>query len=1050
MVIRLQDLDGTDGFVVVGDGFYDRAGFEVNGGGDVNGDGIDDFVVVGASQPEFPEFNTASFPSETYLIYGRDGGFERTLDLGSLDGTDGTRLHYDGDEDFLFISSSIAGDFNNDGIDDVVIGSFGPERFNGPGYAFVVYGQPGGLGAAVDLETLDGADGFAFEVMTTGGPGGPVSFLGDVNGDDFDDIAVGADDAGVLASGITYVVYGTDAAPGPLIDGADLDGSDGSRLMGAELFEGAGRTVAAAGDVNGDGLPDLLVGASLASPYGRSEAGVVYVVFGDAAGFPADVDLGALDGMNGFRVVGPTATGFIGIGDGLAGIGDVNGDGFDDIALGLRFGNTAYVLYGNAGAFDDTIDLAQFDASQGFRIVGTDGGSVGSAIAPAGDVNGDGRDDFILGDPASGGSGPGGAHVVFGRDSGFGATLDLATLTLADGATLIGPEGVELLGFSVAGAGDVNDDGFDDVLVSAPSEGILSSIGSAYLVFGAADFGTSNLTGGDGPDELTGGPAADVIMGLGGDDVLSGLGGDDDLQGGPGDDVLIGGAGADLLQGGDDVDTASYVTATTGVEVDLGAGTAARGDAAGDVLTGIENLTGGAGFDTLTGDAGPNRIEGGPGQDTLDGAAGDDVILGGDRNDRLTGGAGMDDVRGEAGDDYLIARGDGDRIDGGAGVDTVDYTSGPPTLDVRLYDSAGPGGDVLIGIENVVGNSGDDFIAGNSAANRLLGLDGNDLIRAGSAADTVLGGIGDDVIRGQDGDDRLYGGPGADFIDGGAGLDTVSLAQEGIGVVAFLDGTPGGTGDRFVDIEIVEGSVGDDVVTGTAAAETLSGWLGNDTLMGGSGGDRLDGSSGNDWLFGGFGRDMLTGSRGADQLTGGDGRDILDGGPGEDWTRYDDATAGVSVRIYDGTASDGDTLTAIEHIAGGRFGDYLAGNSGVNHILGGDGADQIRGGSADDVLVGGAGADLIFGQEGDDRIWGELGRDIFVHAPGDGHDRIEDYAFNGDRLDLRAHGIADFAAFLALTTDTAEGALVQIDGANSVLLVGVLEAEIGQEDVLIS
>ncbi|NYZ22635.1 beta strand repeat-containing protein, partial [Azospirillum oleiclasticum] len=211
----------------------------------------------------------------------------------------------------------------------------------------------------------------------------------------------------------------------------------------------------------------------------------------------------------------------------------------------------------------------------------------------------------------------------------------------------------------------------------------------------------------------TGNELANTLTGQAGDDTLSGLGGND---------TLTGGAGADTLDGGLGTDTASYAGAAAGVAVDLTAGTASGGDATGDVLTGIENLTGGNGADALTGDAGVNVLNGNAGADTLTGL---------DGNDTLIGGAGAD------------------ALDGGLGTDTASYATSGASVAVDLADGGGTAGDAagdtLTGIENLTGGNGADTLLGDGGANRIDGGAGNDTLQGRGGNDSLVGGSGTDT-----------------------------------------------------------------------------------------------------------------------------------------------------------------------------------------------------------------------------------------------------------------------------------------------------------------
>ena len=278
---------------------------------------------------------------------------------------------------------------------------------------------------------------------------------------------------------------------------------------------------------------------------------------------------------------------------------------------------------------------------------------------------------------------------------------------------------------------------------------------------------------------------ANVLSGDGGSDVLDGMAGSDTIDGGSGNDQLRGGAGVDALYGGSGVDTASYDGSGAGVSVSLLTGIGNGGDAQGDTLDGIENLSGSQANDNLAGNAGANALQGGDGNDVL---------------------------RGDAG---------ADRLDGGAGTDTASYHESTAGVTLDLVAGTGSGGnaqgDTLIGIENLTGsNQGNDSLSGNAGANTLSGWGGDDMLR---------------------------GGAGADRLDGGVGIDTASYYTGTVGVTVNLStgaGTGGDAqGDILVGIENVNGSIGADQITGSALANVLNGWAGQDVLTGGAGADRF-------------------------------------------------------------------------------------------------------------------------------------------------------------------------------------------------------------------
>jgi glycosylphosphatidylinositol phospholipase D len=432
-----QTIDlATDADVTIqGAAANELSGFSVSGAGDVNGDGIDD-LIIGA-----PFAN--GFAGASYVVFGSDQGFPATIDLATDADVTIQGAGFSGG----YVSE--AGDVNGDGIDDLLIGYSLP-----PGASYVVFGSDQGFPATIDLAT--GAD------LTLQG-GKAVSDAGDVNGDGIDDLIIGAEGAGA-----SYVVFGSDQGFPATIDlatGADLI------IQGATAYDLSGESVSGAGDVNGDGIDDIIIGAPHANPNGRDTAGASYVVFGSAQGFPATIDLATEADLTiqGAAVNDNSGTA-------VSGAGDVNGDGIDDLIIGASYADpngrfaagASFVVFGSDQGFPATIDLAT-DAD--LIIQGaTEYDSAGFSVSGAGDVDGDGIDDLIIGAPGAGAS-----YVVFGSDQGFPATIDLAT----DADLVMTGDNA---GFSVGGAGDVNGDGIDDLIIGAPFAD--DGAGASYVVFG--------------------------------------------------------------------------------------------------------------------------------------------------------------------------------------------------------------------------------------------------------------------------------------------------------------------------------------------------------------------------------------------------------------------------------------------------------------------------------------------------------------------------------------------------------------------------------------
>jgi len=418
-----------------------------------------------------------------------------TIDLAHLNGSNGFRLDGVLTSDKTGFSVSGAGDINNDGFDDVIVGM--PHSYDDyySGASVVVFGKATGFGATFALSSLDGSNGFRLNGVTGGEAAGlSVSSAGDVNGDGFDDLIIGAPLSDVIShdSGFSYVVFGKASGFSAAFELSSLDGSNGFRLD-PPTSNLTGWSVSGAGDINGDGFDDVIIGAPYAAPNG-SKSGSSYIVFGKASGFSATLDLSSLDGSTGFRVDGVSADNQAGI---SVNAGDVNGDGFDDLLIGAYYADpdgagsgSSYVIFGKASGFDATLDLSSLDGANGFRMDGAAAGDAsGYSISGAGDVNGDGFDDVIIGAPDAdpNGDSSGASYVVFGKASGFGATLALSSLDGSNGFRLEGVSAGDYSGKSVSDAGDFNGDGFDDLIVgsyAADTNG--DDSGASYLIFGKA------------------------------------------------------------------------------------------------------------------------------------------------------------------------------------------------------------------------------------------------------------------------------------------------------------------------------------------------------------------------------------------------------------------------------------------------------------------------------------------------------------------------------------------------------------------------------------
>ncbi len=305
-----------------------------------------------------------------------------------------------------------------------------------------------------------------------------------------------------------------------MLELSSLDGDNGFVINGIDAFDNSGISVSSAGDVNGDGIGDLIIGAWGAHPNGQIDAGESYVVFGTSTGFTASLNVSALNGTNGFVVNGVDVNDVSGRSVSFA--GDVNGDGIGDLIIGAPYadpnGQTnageSYVVFGKSTGFAASINLSALNGTNGFVLNGVDAGDrSGRSVSSAGDVNGDGIGDLIIGagsaDP-NGQTNAGESYVVFGGlGVGASGSLNLSTLNGTNGFVVNGIDVVDLSGSSVSSAGDVNDDGIDDLIIGALNGGPngQTTAGESYVVFGkdtavdgpfAASLDLSALDGTDG------------------------------------------------------------------------------------------------------------------------------------------------------------------------------------------------------------------------------------------------------------------------------------------------------------------------------------------------------------------------------------------------------------------------------------------------------------------------------------------------------------------------------------------------------------------------
>lgn len=1007
--------------------------------GDLDGDGVVDLAAANMLLSE------RSQGAVEILLLNSNGTVKSRVEIGN-NRNGGPLL---GDRDSFGNSLAGLGDLDGDGIADLAVSASydnsGTSEIPRMGVVHVLLMNSNGTVKSTKklASGQNGMPSLSDPIYNGSWFGASLTSLGDQDGDGVTDLAVGVPSFNHFGYGTFFVLNlnsdGTAKGGAPMLRGTQF----GLRTSSLEQIGYAGTSV---GDLDGDEITDIAVQSYGYEGSQGFHAGVQILFLNADKTIKASQEV--LRGVTGDFDSATSKPQYDQLGITLASLGDLDGDGISELAVGAptddsagNYDGAVYILFlkptppkvtlsqvTNQGAGTATItarlnystkepvvvDLAWSGTANGKSDYSRSGSQI---VIPAGSTSGsvsltflpdtvDEAAETVIVDIAgvTNGTESGNQQVTITIDdddpSPISVTRSNGVLTIAN----VGGIATDIrIGLDAATSRlqvESLTDGMMASLFRSPLEGlrgVVVNLGPQSDRFNASTIVLPiTVNGGAGNDTIVGGAWTDLLNGEAGADSIIAGGGRDTVSGGVGDDTLDGGASIDLLMEVGDVSFTLTSASLSGLGSDQFIGFEAANLTGGNSDNTIDasaagfsvGINGGVGADTLLGSNFADTLNAGTGNDALFGYGGRDLLMGGAGNDVLDGGSSEDTLDGDTGTDTVRRKNDlnftvtssalveliGDAVlstDKLSGVEAVVIMGGPSANRIDVSGFAGVGGTIIQGNggnDTVIGSDGSDVITTTDGDDSINARGGNDVVRSGAGADSLVGGAGNDLLDGEAGADTIAGEAGNDALIGGEGSDSLS-GGSGADMLAAITGA-----------DVLSGGDGDDQLLGGDGAETLRGDDGNDRLFGSGGNDSLDGGAGADTLQGEAGADTVTGGAGDDQLSGGANVDVIDGGEGSN--RLNELVDGnVSIegtRITSAALGNESLLNISRIILNGGAGDnlfdarlasvsvQLAGNAGNDILLGGRRADTILGGEGNDVISGGGSVDVLSGGNGFD------------------------------------------------------------------------------------